>query len=141
VLGRTFRPDEERHPGSDTVAVLSYGFWSREFGNSRDVLGRQLTLNGTNYTVIGVTPPQFKGTFLFASSDQIWIPLSMHTQVLAGFIEDHFQDRRFLDLNVVGRLKTGVTERQAESAVETIASRLAQQYPKDNQGCGAVLSP
>ena len=141
VLGRTFRPDEDQHPGGDTVAVVSYGFWSREFGSSPEVPGTRLTLNGTDYTVIGVTPPQFKGTFLFANSDQIWIPISMHTQVLAGFIEDHFLDRRFLDLNTVGRLKAGVTVRQAESAVETIASRLEQQYPKDNQGRGATLSP
>jgi len=141
VMGRTFRPDEDKHPGGDTVAVLSYGLWSREFGMARDVIGRQLTLNGTSFTVIGVTPPLFKGTFLFASSDQIWIPVSMHTQVLAGFIETNFQDRRFLDFNAVGRLKPGVTERQAENAVETIAARLEQQYPKDNQGRGAVLSP
>jgi len=141
VLGRTFRPDEDQHPGGDTVAVVSYGFWSREFGSSPEVPGKRLTLNGTDYTVIGVTPPQFKGTFLFANSDQIWLPISMHTQVLAGFIEDHFLDRRFLDLNTVGRLKAGVTVRQAESAVETIASRLEQQYPKDNQGRGATLSP
>ena len=141
VLGRTFGSDEDKHPGGDTVAVLSYGLWSREFGGSRDVLGRQLTLNGTNYTVVGVTPPQFKGTFLFASSDQIWIPISMHTQVLAGFLEDHFEDRRFLDLLAVGRLKKGASERQAGIVVRTIAARLAQQYPKDNQGRGAVLSP
>jgi predicted permease len=141
VLGRTFRPDEDQHPGGDTVAVVSYGFWSREFGSSPDVLGKRLILNGTDYAVIGVAPPQFKGTFLFANSDQIWIPISMHTQILAGFIEDHFLDRRFLDLNAVGRLKAGVTVRQAESAVGTIASRLEQQYPRDNQGRGAALSP
>jgi predicted permease len=140
VLGRTFRPDEDQHPGGDTVAVVSYGFWSREFGSSPDVLGKRLNLNGTDYTVIGVAPPQFKGTFLFANSDQIWLPISMHTQVLAGFIEDHFLDRRFLDLNAVGRLKAGVTVRQAETAVETVASRLEQQYPRDNQGRGATLS-
>jgi predicted permease len=141
VLGRTFGSDEDKHPGGDTVAVLSYGLWSREFGGARDVLGRQLTLNGSNYTVIGVTPPQFKGTFLFASSDQIWLPISMHTQVLAGFLEAHFEDRRFLDLLAVGRLKKGVSKRQAGIVVRTIAARLAQQYPKDNQGRSAELSP
>ena len=141
VLGRTFWPDEDKHPGGDTVVVLSYALWSREFGSSPGVLGKRLTLNGTDYTVIGVTPPQFKGTFLFANSDQIWIPISMHTQVLAGFIEDNFLHRRFLDLTAVGRLKTGVTLRRAATAVETIASRLEQQYPNDNRGRGATLSP
>ena len=141
VLGRTFRSDEDQHPGGDTVAVISYSVWSREFGSSPDVLGKRLTLNGTDYTMIGVAPPQFKGTFLFANSDQIWLPISMHTQVLAGFIENNFLHRRFLDLTAVGRLKNGVTLRQAETAVETIASRLEQQYPADNQGRGATLSP
>jgi len=141
MLGRTFRPDEDQHPGGDGVAVLSYGLWSREFGGARDVLGRRLNLNGTSYTVIGVTPPQFKGTLLFASADQIWIPVSMHRQVLAGFIEANFQERRFLDFTAIGRLRPGVSERQAESAVETVASRLEQQYPKENQGRGGTLSP
>jgi len=141
MLGRTFRPDEDQHPGGDGVAVLSYGLWSREFGGARDFLGRRLNLNGTSYTVIGVTPPQFKGTLLFASADQIWIPVSMHRQVLAGFIEANFQERRFLDFTAIGRLRAGVSERQAESAVETVASRLEQQYPKENQGRGGTLSP
>lgn len=141
VLGRTFRPDEDQHPGGDSVAVISYGFWSREFGGARDALGRTLTLNGANYTVIGVTPPQFKGTFLFASSDQIWLPVSMHSRVLEGFFEANFQDRRFLDFRCFGRLKPGVSVREAETAVETIASRLEQQYSKDNAGRSATLSP
>jgi predicted permease len=141
VAGRTFRPDEDKHPGGDTVAVISYSLWSREFGASRDALGRVITLNGTGYTVIGVTPPQFKGTFLFNSSDQIWIPVSMHSQVLEGFIETNFQNRRFLDFTAVGRLKPGVSVLQAGNAVQTVASRLELQYPKENQGRSAVLSP
>jgi putative ABC transport system permease protein len=141
VVGRTFRPDEDQHPGGDTVAVISYGLWTREFGAAPTVLGRQMTLNGNSFTVIGVTPPQFKGTFLFASPDQIWVPVSMHTQILAGFIEENFQNRRFLDFQCFGRLKPGVTVGQAESAVETIAARLAAQYPKENAGRSAALAP
>ena len=141
VMGRTFHPDEDKHPGGDTVAVISYGLWTREFGGARDVIGRQMNLNGNTYTVIGVTPPAFKGTFLFANSDQIWIPVSMHTQVLAGFIEENFQNRRFLDFLSFGRLKPGVTVEQAESAVATIAARLAAEYPKENAGRSALLSP
>ena len=117
-MGRTFRPDEDKHPGGDTVAVISYSLWSREFGASRDMIGRQMTLNGTGYTVIGVTPPQFKGTFSFASADQIWIPVSMHTQVVAGFFEDQLPESPLPGLQLrLGRLKPGVSERQAENAV------------------------
>jgi predicted permease len=141
VLGRTFRPDEDQHPGGDSVVVISYGFWSREFGVSRDVLGRTLNLNGYSYTVIGVTPPQFKGTFLFANSAQIWIPASMHSRVLEGFFESNFQNRRFLDFTSFGRLKPGVSVHEGNTAVETIASRLEKQYPGDNAGRSATLSP
>jgi predicted permease len=139
-LGRTFLPDEDQKPGGNSVAVLSYGLWAREFGADRNLLGQTLTLNGNSYTVVGVTPPGFKGTLLFASADQIWIPVSMHSQVLSGFVEDNFQDRRFLDFFCFGRLKPYVSMNQAEAEVETIAARLEKQYPKDNAGRSAVLS-
>jgi putative ABC transport system permease protein len=141
ALGRTFTPDEDQKPGGNSVAVLSYGLWSREFGADPGIIGKPLTLNGYSYTVIGVTGRGFKGTFLFSSADQIWIPVSMHSQVLAGFIEDNFEDRRFLDFQSFGRLKPGVTIREADAAVATIASRLETQFPKDNAGRSAVLSP
>jgi len=141
TVGRTFHPDEDKKPGGDSVAVLSYGLWSREFGADPTLIGKPLTLNGHSYTVIGVTPKGFQGTLLFASADQIWIPVSMHSQVLAGFIEDNFEDRRFLDFLSAGRLKPGVTLRQANAALATVASRLDSQYPKENAGRSAVLSP
>jgi putative ABC transport system permease protein len=140
-IGRTFLPDEDKKPGGNTVAVLSYGMWTREFGADRSLIGRNITLNGNSYTVIGVTPPGFKGTFLFSSAAQIWIPVSMHSQVLAGFIEDNFEDRRFLDFFTFGRLKPGVTLSQAQASVETIAARLEKEYPKDNAGRSAALTP
>lgn len=141
ALGRTFAPDEDQKPGGNSVAVLSYGLWQREFGADPNIVGKQLTLNGYSYTVIGIAERGFKGTFLFASADQIWIPVSMHSQVFSGFIEDNFQDRRFLDFQVFGRLKPGVTIREAGAAVATIAARLEKQFPKDNAGRSAVLSP
>ena len=141
AVGRTFQPDEDKKPGGNAVAVLSYSLWSREFGADPTLIGKSLSLNGRSYEVIGVTPKGFQGTLLFASADQIWIPASMHSQVLAGFLEDNFEDRRFLDFFSVGRLKPGVTPRQANAAVATIASRLESQYPKENAGRSAVVSP
>jgi predicted permease len=140
MLGRTFLPDEDQKPGGNSVAVLSYGLWAREFGADRNLLGHSLTLNGNSYTVVGVTPPGFKGTLLFASADQIWIPVSMHGQVLSGFVEDNFEDRRFLDFLCFGRLKPNVSMSRAEAEVETIAARLEKEYPKDNAGRSATLS-
>jgi predicted permease len=141
VLGRTFRPDEDLAPGGNAVAVLSYGMWSREFGQDPAIIGKQISLNQTSYTVIGVTSPGFKGTRLLANGEVIWIPVSMHSQVLSGFIEQNFEDRRFLDFFSFGRLKPGVSIEQAQAAVQTVASRLETQFPKDNVGRSAVLSP
>jgi len=141
ALGRTFLPEEDQKPGGNSVAVLSYGLWAREFGADRGLIGRALTLNGNSYTVIGVAPPGFKGTFLFASADQIWVPVSMHSRILSGFLEDNFQDRRFLDFFCFGRLKPNVSPGQAEAAVETVAARLEKQYPRENAGRSAALAP
>jgi putative ABC transport system permease protein len=141
ALGRTFLPEEDQKPGGNSVAVLSYGLWAREFGADRGLIGCALTLNGSSYTVIGVAQPSFKGTFLFASADQIWVPVSMHSRILSGFLEDNFQDRRFLDFLCFGRLRPNVSPGQAEAAVETVAARLEKQYPKDNVGRSAALAP
>ena len=140
-LGRTFLPDEDKKPGGNTVAVLSYGLWSREFGADRNLIGQNITLNGRSYTVIGVTPPGFKGTFLFSSADQIWIPVSMHGQVFAGFVENNFENRRFLSTFSFGRLKPGVNLNQAQASVETVAARLEKEYPNDNAGRSAAITP
>jgi putative ABC transport system permease protein len=141
VLGRTFLPDEDQKPGGNNVVVLSYALWASEFGADRNLIGRQITLNDTSYTVIGVTPPGFKGTFLFSSSNQIWVPVSMHSQVVSGFIEDNFNDRRFLDFLCFGRLKSGMTIGRAQAEVATIAASLEKEFPKDNGGRSAALSP
>ncbi|HET7840662.1 MAG TPA: ABC transporter permease, partial [Terriglobia bacterium] len=140
-VGRTFLPDEDKKPGGNQVAVLSYGMWAREFGADRSLIGKNITLNGNSYTVVGVTPPGFKGPFLFSSADQIWIPVSMHSQVLSGFVEDNFEDRRFLDFFSFGRLKPGVSLGQANASVETVAARLEKEYPKDNAGRSATVTP
>src|SRR5215475_1922002 len=108
VLGRFFLPDEDKKPGGDNVAVLSYSLWVNKFGSDRGISGKTLTLNAMPYTVIGVAPRGFKGTFTFGNAEQIWIPVSMYPQVLAGFFKENFNDRRFLSILMFGRLKDGV---------------------------------
>ncbi len=67
----------------NTVAVISHSFWVNRLGSDANVVGKSLTLNAVPYTVVGVTPKGFKGTFTFAGAEQIWIPSSMYPQVLA----------------------------------------------------------
>ena len=139
--GRFFLLDEDTKPGGNNVAVLSYSMWVNKFGADPRVLGRILTLNATPYTVIGVAPRGFKGAFTFGNAEQIWIPVSMYTQVLAGFFKDNFNDRRFLTTTVVGRLKDGVSIGEAEASLKTIASHLEREFPKDNASRSVALTP
>jgi predicted permease len=141
AAGRTFRPDEDRTPGGNPVAVLSYSLWQRLFGGDRAAVGRTINLNSVSYLVIGVAPAGFKGTLTVGPPDVVFLPLSMHAQVFAGPREQFFNERRFRDLSLFGRLKPGVDERQALASMQTIAARLEAAYPKDNRGRTVETSP
>src|SRR5919108_1503115 len=141
AAGRFFLPDEDTKLSSNNVAVISYSFWSNKLGSDPNEIGKTLTLNAMPYTVIGVAPKGFKGTFTFGSAEQIWIPTSMHPQVLTGFVEENFNDRRFLNAVAVGRLKQGIGINQAQASLKTIASQLEKDFPKDNGGRSIALTP
>jgi putative ABC transport system permease protein len=139
--GRFFFPDEDKEPGGNNVVVLSYGLWSDKFGSDRNIVGKPITLNGTAYTVIGIAPRGFKGTFTLGPAELVWIPVSMYGQALSGFLKENFNDRRFLDLGLYGRLRPGVSQSQAEAALKTIARHLESEFPKDNSGRSVALTP
>jgi predicted permease len=141
AAGRFFLPDEDTKPGGNNVAVLSYALWTNKFGDNSGVVGQILTLNATPYTIIGVAPPGFKGTFTFLNAEEVWIPVSMFPQVLAGFFKDNFDDRRFLATTAYGRLKDGVSISSAEASLKTVASSLEAAFPKDNGGRSVALTP
>jgi predicted permease len=148
--GRTFLAEEDVTPGTHPVVVLSYGFWQRSLGSDPAVVGRTLTLNRHNYTVVGVAAKDFIGTDLgggpdpnggrgFSGGPDLWVPMMMHEQVQPDF--DFYNHRRGLFLYLIGRLKPGVSVQQAQAGMLTLASQLAQEYPKDNQGRGVKLLP
>jgi predicted permease len=139
--GRFFLPDEDSKPGGNNVAVLSYSVWVNKFGSDPNVVGRILTLNATPYTVLGVAPHGFKGTFTFGNAEQVWIPVSMYPRILSGFFKDNFNDRRFLTTTVIGRLKGSVDISLAEASLKTIASHLESAFPKDNASRSVALTP
>ena len=134
IVGRTFAPDEDKKPGDNALAVLSYSLWVRRFGADRNVIGRTMTLNQDTYTVIGVAPSGFKGTFSLANPDLIWIPLSMRTRLATGILKEFSESRRLRWLTLVGRLKPGVRPQQAQAELKIIASALEKEYPNDNRG-------
>ncbi|MDT7603415.1 MAG: hypothetical protein QOF61_1412 [Acidobacteriota bacterium] len=128
-LGRWFSPAEDQ-PGANHSVILSHALWQRRFGADAGIVGKTITLNGYSFSVIGVMPSSFQ----FPSrGDQFWIPIAF-TQREAGRRGSHF-------LEVVARLKDGVTLEQARAEMNTIAGRLEQQYPAENTGVGAVVVP
>jgi predicted permease len=140
IAGRTFMPDEDRSDGGNTVAVLSYSMWMRLFGGDAGAIGKTVELNGVPYTVIGVAPRNFKGTFTVGSPDLVFVPLSMHAQILPAPLEKLFMERRMRMMNVFGRLKPGVQQAQAEAEFKTLASALEREYPKANNGRSTEMS-
>ncbi|HXN51215.1 MAG TPA: ABC transporter permease [Candidatus Acidoferrum sp.] len=141
AAGRFFLPDEDTKPGGNNVAVLSYSLWTNKFGANPNIVGQTLTFNATPYTIIGVAPRGFKGTFTFNNAEEIWIPVSMYPQVLAGFFKDNFNTRRFLATTVYGRLKDGVSLAAAEASLKTVAAGLENAFPTDNAGRSVALTP
>jgi predicted permease len=139
--GRTFFPDEDKKPGANSVVVLSYSLWARRFGADPNLIGQSISLNALPYTVIGVAPPNFKGTFTLGPPDVLWIPISMRHYVLTGMARNFENNRRFRWISIVGRLKSPVSIQQAQAAMKTIASALEKEYPRDNQGRTVVLFP
>jgi len=139
--GRFFMPDEDTKPNGNDVAVLSYALWANKLGSDPGIIGKPLIFDARPYTVIGIAPRGFRGTITFFSSEQVWIPTSMKDQVLGGKIKDFFNDRRFLTVGTIGRLKPGVEMTAAEASLKTMATHLEAEFPKDNGGRSVALSP
>jgi predicted permease len=139
-LGRTFRADEDREAGAGPVAVLNYGFWERTLGANPHVIGESVLINGQGFTIIGVAPKGFQGTTVIGGPD-MWIPMSMHDQIISSFLKVWFNERRFLGFSSVARLKPGVRKEQANAELQAIAADLEQAFPLANKGRGFTTQP
>jgi predicted permease len=140
IIGRGFRPEEDRTPGAALVTVLGYGEWQKRFGGDPGLVGRTITLNGQAFTVIGIMPKEFKGTNAIGAP-ALWVPYMTYPQTTSGFFRESIDSRRALVFNMTGRLKSGVTLKQAEANLKTIGTQLAREYPNDNQGRNVTLIP
>ena len=136
LIGRTFLPEEDRMPNSHPVAVIGYGLWQRDFGADPKVIGRTITLNEHDFTIIGVTPKEFGSPFAGIALDA-WTPVMMKDYVALP----HFSltDRGSRWLMVMGRLKPGVTVVQAQANIAAIARQLERTYRQTNDQMGAAV--
>lgn len=136
--GRTFLPEEDKTPGSHPVAVVGHNFWVRRFGANPSLVGRTLTLNGRQFTVIGITPEGFTGTEIGVTPD-VWVPTMMQDAVRPG--AGVLNDRGANWLNLMGRLKPGVSASQAKAAMDTLSRNLAEEYSTAQNGRALVVYP
>jgi predicted permease len=137
-LGRLLRPEDDERPGAHPLVVLSHDCWRRRFLADPSVLGRAVKINGLAYTVLGVTPPRFRGTELVLSPD-VWVPMSMAGQVEPG--EPWLGSRATTNVWILGRLKDGVSRVQAEASLNRVAGQLAREHPTTHEGLTIELSP
>ncbi|HZD94304.1 MAG TPA: ABC transporter permease, partial [Candidatus Sulfotelmatobacter sp.] len=140
AMGRTFRPEEDSEPGAGPVLVLSHGFWERRFASNPNVIGQNVLVNGQGFTIIGIAPKGFQGTGVIGGPD-MWIPLSMHDQILTGFVKSLFNERRYLGFSTVARLKEGVGPERAKAELQAIASDLEKAFPVPNKGRSFTFQP
>jgi predicted permease len=128
--GRTFLPEEDHGEGSHPVLVISHGLWQRQFGGDTDIVGRTVLVNRHLFTIIGVTPPNFRGV-TGGSQVDLWAPLSMHDAVLNY---GSYSSRAFRWIQMLARLRPGTSVPQAQAAAATLSRQLERAYPDTNKG-------
>jgi len=135
-LGRFFHAADERGPNSAPYAVLSYAYWHGHFHGDAGVVGRIVRINKHPVTIIGVAPPEFRGTELFFAP-ALWIPMA-EQPAIEGYnsLEERGNHSEF----VVGRLKPGFTAAQATADLNALGAWLAKTYSADDEGVKFTLA-
>lgn len=137
-LGRGFRDDEDVVPGRDAVVVLGPDFWKNEFSSDPSVIGRTVRLNGHDFTVIGVAPPDFHGMWIFMRPD-FYMPLAMAPVFSTNPQKRFFEDRDDRGLGLRARLKEGTTLVQAQSEMALLAQSFERDYPQVSRDRSAAV--
>ena len=137
AVGRTFVPEEEQTFGSEPAVVLSHGFWERRFNSDPSVVGKIVRLNGIPFTVVGITRQDFVGTE--PQIPDFWAPLTMQAQLMPN--DDSLHDRGSFWLQIIARLKPGVSRREAQASMDVLINRLAKDYLGTTQRCTITLTP
>ena len=128
MMGRDFRA------GENTTAILSYGLWQRRFSRDPNIVGKTIRANDQTYTVTGVMPKGFRFPIGWVPTDvQVWTPLLLSPAERTS--------RKEISLDVVGRLRPGVTLAQAQASLAAVAAQLARTYPETNKDWGVNLMP
>ncbi len=138
LLGRSFLPEEDKE-GANRVVILGHALWKSRFGSDSAIIGRSLTLDNQNYTVVGVMSSGFQFPVGFGYLGKVLNdPIDLYVPLAATAKESARGNYSFF---AMGRLKPGITIDQARAEMTTIEGRLEQQYPDSNTGIGINLVP
>jgi predicted permease len=138
ILGRTFEPSEDVGRNAHPVVVISYEAWQTRYRGDPNIIGRRQRLNGVPYTIIGVTPEGFYGTFV-GYGFQFWVPASMEEAFAGGGYKLENRGERWIE--GFAFLKPDATMAQAQAEISAVAGRLEASYPATNRGTGFRLYP
>lgn len=127
AAGRLILPSDGELGGTQPIAVLSHSYWSRNLGASPSVIGREVRIDGRPFSVVGVAPEEFHGTFTLLSSD-LYVPLELFQSAA------RLSNRDVLAVRVIARVKPGVPLEEARASIETVAKRLEDDHPTTNAG-------
>ena len=113
VRGRVLTPDDDK-PNAEPAAVISHRYWEKELNSDPAIVGKHLIINGTTFTVVGVTPQEFFGERVRRVPD-FWLPLAFHPQI--ELTQSYLTNKQAYWLMLMGRLKPGVSLDQAQASV------------------------
>jgi macrolide transport system ATP-binding/permease protein len=136
--GRGFDPGDDSGPNAHPVTVISYQMWQDRFRGDPSIIGKTQALNGLPFTIVGVAPKGFYGTFV-GYAFQFWVPASMQPQFDTGVYKLEDRGARWIEGFV--RIKPGVSLEQAQAEISAVAARLETDYPDTNRGRGVRLFP
>jgi len=131
ALGRSFLPEEDVTPMTDAVVILGYRMWRNEYGGDPGIVGRTVRLSGRPFTVVGVAPEKFNGTFPVLVTG-FYAPMMMSGVFLGGGDEQRTH-RNSRSMFLKARLKPGVTVAQANAALKAFSAGLAENHPDSNE--------
>ena len=134
ILGRTFAPGEDQ-VGAGPVALISEGLWQRKFGSAPDILGKNITLDAKDYTILGVIPASFHLLIPSFRDREVYVPIGQWDNPLL------LHRSSGLGIHGIGRLKPGVSIQQAQADMDRVTSNLAAAFPGDDKGISAKLVP
>ena len=130
AAGRLFTAQDDATPGGHPVAVISHAYWHRRFSGDAAIVGRQITINNTPMTIIGVAPEGFIDSFLGIASSA-WVPMAMQAQMMGG---NRLAQRGNGWMQSIVRLKPGVSQAQAQAEASSIMAQLEREHPQVNEG-------